>query len=266
MTSAVMEGLGYDTKTSILGLNVILEAMKNGDIDVLMGYWEPAMDPYIDSYLEEGSIENLAVNLTGAKYTYAVPQYVYDAGVKTFDDIARFPREFKRELYGIEPGSNTLILEAIDEGRYGLAGWEVVESSEQGMLAQVDRAIKRGKWIAFHGWEPHPMNTKYEMAYLAGGDAIFGPDFGGATVHTTARRGFSDRCANAGRLLGNIRFSLALENKGMGLILDDKLNPEEAARVMLRENDALLDVWLDGVTTVDGQDGLIAVRRYLLKE
>jgi glycine betaine/proline transport system substrate-binding protein len=88
---------------------------------------------------------------------------------------------------------------------FELKGFEVVESSEQGMLAQVSRAEKRDKDIVFLGWEPHPMNANFDMAYLEGGDEIFGPNYGGATVYTNVRAGYTSECApNVGKLLNNL--------------------------------------------------------------
>ena len=66
----------------------------------------------------------------------------------------------------------------IEQNAFGLkdAGIDIVESSEQGMLAQVERADNAGEAIVFLGWEPHPMNAKFQMSYLTGGDDFFGPD------------------------------------------------------------------------------------------
>ena len=35
------------------------------------------------------------------------------------------------------------------------------------------------------------MNTEFHLTYLSGGDAYFGPNYGGATVNTVTRTGFS---------------------------------------------------------------------------
>ena len=51
------------------------------------------------------------------------------------------------------------------------------------------------------------MNANVEMQYLSGGDDIFGPDYGGATVHTNVRAGYTDECPNVGRFLENLVFS-----------------------------------------------------------
>ena len=65
------------------------------------------------------------------------------------------------------------------------------------MLAQAARAEKSGEGIVFLGWEPHPMNKNLEMVYLTGGDDLFGPNLGGATVDDQRpqglRRGVPER-------------------------------------------------------------------------
>ena len=165
------------------------------------------------------------------------------------------------KIYGIEPGNdgNRLIIDMIAGGPFGLDGFEVVESSEQGMLAEVARATKDGKPIVFLGWEPHPMNANFKMTYLTGGDDYFGPNLGGAIVATNTRAGYVGECANTGKLLKNLTFSLPMENEIMGAILNDGADPAEAAKAWLAANPTTWEAWLDGVTTKDGGDAKAAV-------
>ena len=265
-TSVVLSGLGYEPKTQILSVPVTYASLKNGDIDVFLGNWMPTMEGDLAPYRDEGSVEVLKEpNLRGAKYTLAVPKATADAGLKDFADIAKFKDKLDGKIYGIEPGNdgNRLILDMIDQDAFGLKGFEVVESSEQGMLAQVARAVRSKDHVVFLGWEPHPMNANFEMVYLSGGDDWFGPDFGGATVFTNTRKGSSGACPNVGKLLGNLSFTLAMENEIMGAILNDGEDPEKAATAWLKKNPAILDKWLAGVTTLDGKDGMAAVKAKL---
>lgn len=107
------------------------------------------------------------------------------------------------------------------------------------------------------------MNANVEMEYLAGGDDVFGPDYGGATVHTNVRAGYTQECPNIGALLDNLVFSLQMENEIMGSILDDGEEPNAAAAAWLKANPDSLGPWLEGVTTFDGSDGLEAVKASL---
>jgi glycine betaine/proline transport system substrate-binding protein len=261
-TTVVLDALGYDTEVKILSVPVTYASLKNKDIDIFLGNWMPTMEGDIKAYREDGSVETVRANLEGAKYTLAVPQYTYEKGLKSFQDIAKFKDDLDGKIYGIEPGNdgNRLIIGMIDENLFGLEGFEVVESSEQGMLAQVSRAEKRDKDIVFLGWEPHPMNANFDMAYLEGGDEIFGPNYGGATVYTNVRAGYTSECANVGKLLNNLEFSLAMENEIMGAILNDGEDPQKAAKAWLKAHPATFEAWLDGVTTFDGGESIAAVK------
>lgn len=225
----------------------------------------PTMDADIKPYLADRSVESIKMNLEGAKYTLAVPKYVYDAGVKTFADIAKFADKFDSKVYGIEPGNdgNRLIQDMIDKDAFGLKGFTVVESSEAGMLSQVKRKSRRNKWIVFLGWEPHPMNANFELAYLDGGDDYFGPDLGGATIHTNVRKGYTEECKNVGVFLSNLTFTLAMENEVMAAILDEGKKPEAAAKAWIKKNPAVLEAWLMNVNTLDGKPALPAAQAAL---
>ncbi|MGK0475553.1 MAG: glycine betaine/proline transport system substrate-binding protein, partial [Oleispira sp.] len=200
LTSVVLESIGYKTKTQVLSVPITYKALENKDIDVFLGNWMPTMEADIKPYIDNGSVESIKKNLAGAKYTLAVPKVVYDAGVKTFADIVKYADKFDSKIYGIEPGNdgNRLIQSMIDGNAFGLKGFEVVESSEAGMLSQVKRQTRRNKWIVFLGWEPHPMNSNFELAYLEGGDDFFGPNLGGANIYTNVRKNYTAECKNVG--------------------------------------------------------------------
>ncbi|WP_170675872.1 choline ABC transporter substrate-binding protein [Ruegeria conchae] len=260
-TTTILDALGYDTEIKILSVPVTYTSMAEGDIDVFLGNWMPTMEGDIAPYREAGTVETVRANLEGAKYTLAVNAAAAELGIKDFADISTHSDALDGKIFGIEPGNdgNRLIQSMIDGDSFGLSGFEVAESSEQGMLAQVDRASRKGDPIVFLGWEPHPMNANFEMSYLTGGDEFFGPNFGGATVFTNTRKGYAEECPNVGALLNNLEFSLAMENEIMAAILDGGEDPADAASAWLKANPDAYTPWLDGVTTRDGGDAVAAV-------
>ncbi|MEA3149992.1 MAG: glycine betaine/proline transport system permease protein, partial [Gammaproteobacteria bacterium] len=135
---------------------------------------------------------------------------------------------------------------------FGLGDFKLVESSEQGMLAQVERSVRNKQPIVFLAWEPHPMNMRFDIKYLAGGDEIFGPNYGGATIYTLTRKGYGAACPNVGRLLANLKFTLRGESEMMAAILDRHEQPDFAAAEWLKANPTATKAWLNGVTTFDG--------------
>ncbi|MFZ1470324.1 MAG: choline ABC transporter substrate-binding protein [Paracoccaceae bacterium] len=259
----ILSALGYKPTQSLLGLDVSYVSLRSGEIDVFQGNWRPVQNEQYKTFFDEGSVEVLGQNLDGAKFTLAVPKYVSDAGVKSFDDLAAHADKFDRKIYVIEPGSNQPLLDAVAENRHGWGDWEIVESSEAGMLSQVGRMYPKQEWVVFLGWEPHPMNLDYELTYLEGGDAEFGPNFGGATVHTLSRPGYAAQCPNVAKFFSQLAFDINYENLGMQKIMGDGMMAPDAAKAMMAERSELLESWLKDVTTLDGQPGLPAVRAAL---
>ncbi|NOH28267.1 choline ABC transporter substrate-binding protein [Vibrio mediterranei] len=265
VTTELLKGMGYKTKTDLLSVPVTYSSMANGDIDIFLGNWMPTMEGDIAKYREAKTVETVRANLEGAKYTLAVPKYVYDAGVKSFADLAKHADKFRDRIYGIEPGNdgNRLIQSMIDSDAFGLKDFNLVESSEAGMVSQVSRAARRNQWIVYLGWAPHPMNSNIEMEYLSGGDDYFGPNYGGANVYTNVRANYLSECQNVGQLLKNLEFSLEMENQLMEAILNQNVQPSKAAQQWMKANPKQVEAWLAGVTTLSGEDANTAVQSYI---
>ncbi|WP_417259991.1 choline ABC transporter substrate-binding protein [Celeribacter sp.] len=265
VTTTVIEALGYETETRVLSVPVTYVSLAEGDVDVFLGNWMPTMEADIAPYHEDGTVDSVRANLEGAKYTLATNAAGAALGITDFASIAAHADALDETIYGIEPGNdgNRLILDMIEANAFDLKDFDIKESSEQGMLSQVARLSKKDEPIVFLGWAPHPMNANFDITYLAGGDEWFGPDYGGATVHTNTRAGYVTECPNVGALLKNLEFSLEMENEIMGAILDDGVEATDAAKAWLAANPTVLDAWLDGVTTMDGGDALPAVKTAL---
>ena len=180
--------------------------------------------------------------------------------------MPKFEKELDGKIYGIEPGNdgNALIAGMIKDNKFGLKNFKMVESSEAGMLIAAQRASKAQKAIVFLGWEPHPMNVQMKMSYLSGGDDVFGPNLGEAKVYTAIPPSYEQKCPNVYAFLKNLQFSTDMENQVMLPILN-KAKPNAAARAYLKKNPDTVDKWLAGVKTLDGKDGLQAVKAALQK-
>ena len=268
VTSAILKSIGYTPKTIILSVPVTFLSLKNNNIDVFLGNWMPAQKELRKPLVEDKSINVVGVNLEGAKYTLAVPVYAYDAGLKSFADIHNFAKPLHDKIYGIEPGNegNQHVLDLIKENKDGLGKFNLVASSEQGMLAEVSRAVRNKQPVVFLAWEPHPMNTEFSIKYLTGGDDSFGPNYGGATVYTLTRAGYENDCPNVYKLLQNLKFDLEKENAWMGGILVKHEDPEKVAVQWIKQNPAPVATWLDGVTTFDGKPADAALKQNIAKQ
>jgi glycine betaine/proline transport system substrate-binding protein len=265
MTGVLLKALGYRQNVANLSVPITYQGLKKGQVDVFLGNWMPAQAPVVKPFEDEKSIEVVHPNLSNAKFTLAVPDYVAAAGVHSFADLAKNADKFDGKIYGIEPGApaNQNIKKMVDDKAFGLGNWKLVESSETGMLTQVDRAVREKKWIVFLAWEPHLMNTKFKLTYLDGGDKYFGPNYGGATVNTVVRNGYEQQCPNLGRLFRQLTFNVDLENGVITEVLEKKTGIDVAATEALKQHPELLKAWLDGVNTASGSNGLQAVQTSL---
>ena len=256
--SVILEALGYEPAVSTLSVPVTMASLKNKDIDVFLGNWMPSMTADIQAYLDDKSIEQVAANLEGAGYGLVVPQYVADAGVKSLADLGANKDKFSGKIFGIEAGNdgNRIIQTMIDDPKNNMKDFQLVESSEAGMLTEAEKAMKNNEWIIFLGWTPHPIMGEMKIAYLDGmGDS----GFGAATVYTIARAGYSTECPNVGALLKNLKFDLAMEGALMDPVLKNGADPKETAKAWLKANPDVVKPWLQGVTTLDGGDAAAAV-------
>jgi glycine betaine/proline transport system substrate-binding protein len=261
VAATLLEGLGYTPEIATLSVPVGYEALKNGDTDLFLGNWMPAQQKFRDDLDAAGTIQELVQNLEGAKFTLAVNAPGAEAGVADFADLDAQKDAFDGKIYGIEPGApaNQSIQAMIDADEFGLGDWTLVESGEQAMLAQVGRNANAGTPTVFLAWAPHPMNEALQITYLSGGDEQFGPDYGGATVHTLARTEWVEACPNAAKLFSQLVFDVSMENVLMGKILDDGMDAKEAAKGWIADHPEVAATWLEGVTTLDGQPGNDAV-------
>jgi glycine betaine/proline transport system substrate-binding protein len=261
VTSKVLEALGYTPETQVLSVPVTYASLKNKDIDVFLGNWMPSMAADVKPFTDDGSVETIGQNLEGAGYGLVVPTYVAEAGVKSLKDIGAHKDMFDAKIYGIEPGNdgNRIVLGMIEDPANGLDGFELVESSEAGMLSQAEKAMSDEEWIVFLGWTPHPVMGEMDITYLDGmGDS----GFGAATVHTNVRAGFAEECPNVAKLLSNQKFTLSMENQIMDAILKGT-DAAQAATDWLKANPDAVTPWLEGVTTFDGGDAQAAVQAAL---
>ncbi|KAA6204335.1 MAG: choline ABC transporter substrate-binding protein [Candidatus Tokpelaia sp.] len=263
IATRILQSLGYETQTRLLSVPVTFSAMSTGEIDIFLGFWQPSMTADIKPYLDRGEVHIVRSNLQDARYGLAVPDYAYAAGLRRVEDIARFAGELGDKIYGIEPGNdaNRLLLAMIEANKDGLGKFQLVESSEPAMLAEVAAAIADSKPIVFLAWQPHPMNRQFRLAYLAGGEARFGAGNAGASVSTVVRRNYDRQCPNIGRFLQNLSFSLVMENNLMDKILGHGEEPDSAVRAWLGSNPPVLAEWLAGVKSRSGAPALPLVQK-----
>ena len=250
--ASVLEALGYETSSQSLSVPLVLKGVSTGDLDVFVETWWPSMESMVTPYLDDGSLTVSARNLEGTLYRAAVPTYVHEAGITSLADLAANAERFGGSYYGIEPGNdgNEIMRLAIEADTYGLSDWTLVESSEQGMLAAVERAVRQEEWIVFSGWRPHWMNGAFEMSYLDDPENIWG---GEGYVATVANTDYLKQNPNLARFFRQVRVTLGDQAGWIDLYGRQGQDPQEVADRWLRGNLATVLVWAEGVSATNGE-------------
>ena len=257
----ILEYLGYETDMKMLSVPLVFKGLVTKDLDLFMGAWLPTMMSIVDKYFQNGSIVSVAVNLDETIYTLAIPKYAWDAGVKSHADLNKFADRFGSKIIGIEPGNdgNKLVLDMIKNNTYDLHKWELVESSAEAMMIAVGTAFKQKQWVVWLGWSPHWMNMAYEIKYLKDPQQIWGSE--PEIVRTVSRAGLDKDNPNVFKLFSQIRVTPEIQNGWIDEYSRKKRKAEEVAKEWIRNNLGIVDQWVYGVTSADGERARDAIRK-----
>ncbi|MFW5979150.1 MAG: ABC transporter substrate-binding protein [Halanaerobium sp.] len=254
VAAKVAEYLGYETDMTAASQSIIFKSLDTEDLDVFLGNWLPTMQMHFDKYEEKGSVHNVRVNLEDVVYRTAVPEYVWEEGVRSMEDLNEYADKFNNEIYGIEPGNdgNIIIQDAIDNDTYNLGDWTIQESSTAAMLSSVQKAVDNEEWIAFNGWRPHYMNVMFDLKYLEDPEGIWGED---DSVYTVARNGYQDENPNFYKFLEQFTVTAPIQNKWIDEYQNKDRDPEKVAEEWIANNLDIVNQWVFGVQSTDGRMG-----------
>lgn len=261
IAAQLVETMGYSIEQTNASPAFAYNALKSDDLDAFLGGWMPTQKNMLDPLVEEDAVTVLATNISEAVMGIAVPEYVWEAGVRTEADLAKHADRFDHTIYGIEPGTgfNQSIKESISNDRHGLGDWEMVPSSTSGMLSQVGRSIQRDEWIVFLGWTPHWMNVTYDIRYL---EAVGEPKIAAtkSDVLTVANPRMVENHPEVARFLRQYVVDKQDQSEWVLEYSYKDREKETVAREWISANLDTVAQWLDGVKTLAGGSAIEAVR------
>ena len=234
----LLEEMGYEVELSVVQAGVMWTSVATGAADVFTTAWLPYTHA---SYWEEygDDVERIGVLFDQAVLALVVPTYV------TIDSIAEmkdYKTEFQGRIVGIDPAAG--IMEATRNTlmpTYGIEDWKLMESSETGMISELERAINRGEWIAVTGWAPHWKFFAYDLKILEDPELTYG---GTEEIVIIGRDGFTKDFPDAAEFFSKWTITADQLGEVMYMINIEKMKPAEAARAWIEDNRDIVDTWL----------------------
>jgi len=230
--------MGYNVELSSVSAGVMWESIASGDQDFITTAWLPYTH---QSYWEthQNDVDRIGSLYDGAVLALVVPEYVT---IDSIDELADHKDEFDGRIVGIDPGAG--LMEATRNStmpKYGLDDWELAESSEAAMMAELDRAINDEEWIVVTGWAPHWKFAAYDLKILEDPDETLG---GQEEIVIVARDGFREDFPEVTTFLENWRLTSDQLGEVMYMIAVDGMAPAVAARTWVDDNQDVVNSWL----------------------
>ena len=97
---------------------------------------------------------------------------------------------FGGEIVGIDAGAGVMeATESAIDTYDNLADFDLVESSDAAMVAELDSHYQDEEWVAVTGWTPHWKFAEYDLKFLEDPEGVYGDE---ETINALVREGLGD--------------------------------------------------------------------------
>ncbi len=237
LAKVVLEQRGYEVELVNADVAPVFAAVAKGNADVFMEVWEPIThQPYMEKFGDQ--VERLGVVYEEGRLGLVVPQYV---DINSIDELNSAKGQFEGKIIGINPGAGIMSVteKVVDE--YGL-DYELVTSSEAGMLASLKRAYDRENWVVVTGWKPHTKFARYDLKILDDPKGTMGA---AETISTIATKGWAEANPELATFFSNFKMNDDHLGSLMLAIEENAGSEDEAALNWYNEHKALVDGWFN---------------------
>lgn len=237
LCKVVLEEKGYNVDLINADVAPIFTAVAKGDADVFMEVWEPITHKaYMDKFGSQ--LEKVGVVYTEGILALVVPDYVT---INSIDELNSVKDKFGGKITGIDPGAGIMSVTPKVIEEYGL-DFELVPSSEAGMLAALKRAYDREEWIVVTGWKPHSKFARHNLKLLEDPKGIMGE---AETISIIAQKGWSEKRPELATFFGNVKLNDELWGTLMVAIESNPGKEDDAARKWYHDHKEMVDAWFE---------------------
>jgi len=243
----------------------------NGEIDVHMEEWADNIPSYADD-LEAGEFVELGINFDDNFQGLYVPRYVIEGdaergiepmapNLKTVEDLKDYAHIFpdeddssKGRIYGAIPGweVDEILRRKVEYMKLDEQFVYFNPGSEFGLASAFTNAYENGEAIVGYYWEPTWLMGLYDFVLLEDEPFTTVEDFqAGKTemppmdIRIAVSNDFYERDPEFSEFLSNYYSTSALISEALAYTQEHNVDFTETAKWYLRENDSMIDEWLD---------------------
>jgi glycine betaine/proline transport system substrate-binding protein len=243
----VLERLGHTVEVRQGPHDEMFPLLGEGAIDLMAACWLPeGHAAYWAKY--GGNAVEVAKLYDGARFFWAVPDYVPASEVASIADLAK-PAVAQRMTKLIQGIGTAAVITTVSQkavGEYGLdaLGYSLRPGKPAEWTGAYDAAVAEQRWIVFPTWAPQYLNRGGKLRPLQDPRAILG---GVNHASLVAPRGrFEALPAKTRAVLARIDLGLDGVTEMDWLVNVEKKNPREAARTWMQANESRVAGWLKG--------------------
>ncbi|WP_434625730.1 glycine betaine ABC transporter substrate-binding protein [Azospirillum sp. B2RO_4] len=238
----IEERYGYKVELTMADIGIQYQGIASGKLDAMLMSWQPLTHkPYLDKVGKD--VVDLGPLYTRARLGWVVPDYIPVDQVKSIEDLKKpdVQQKLGGKIQGIDPGSGLMQASEKALKTYDLKGMQLVSASDAGMLAALERAMKRNEWIVVTSWSPHWMFANWKLRYLEDPKGALG---GLESVNALVRKGFYQDHPEIFEFLN--RMVLPIGDLEAMMQEARQTSYEQAVDNYIKNNKARIDYWVTG--------------------
>lgn len=243
----VLERLGHPVVVRTGPHDEMFPLLGRGEIDLMAAAWLP--EGHGAYWARHGAAATEVARLyTGARFFWAVPDYVPKDAVASIADLARpeVAQRMTRLIQGIGPAAGITTVSQAAVRAYGLEapGYTLRPGTAAEWTGAYDAAVREQRWMVFPTWAPQYLNRDGKLRPLADPKGILGGANHAALVAPAARLQALPAATRAA--LSRIDLGVDAVTEMDWMVNVDKMTPRDAAARWMQANESRVAGWLRG--------------------
>ncbi len=235
--------MGYEVEITSSDVDPAFQSIAEGSQDAFMEVWLPVLHKgFVDNYGDQ--IVDLTAVYDGTQCGLVVPQYVYDDGLTSLNNLSNptFKSNLDSKIQEMNPGAGIMtMLNEVIVPEYSLEDYTILSvETTPIMLDTLDTAIDNNEWIVATLWKPHWAFAEWGLKFLDEPEGIWSE----GRIHIFGRSGIAEDKPELKDFLEDMYLTNAQLSDLMLQFKNSEDSNEVIAEKWVEENEAVVQAWI----------------------